>query len=177
MKSFYVCMVVFAVFALSISSCKNDKKEVVNTETQAAVQNVLLNDTKALEGSGAKDVSEFFKLNQTQMLPEGNVAFHFKSQSSMDLYIYSYSDKEKIDFNTQEVVAVFCPKVGMETAFKVNKITFDSGLPFIDVDTIMNNKGLMNDVKPSFVVTIPKNRIAQTPAVSLNGQPLALTSM
>jgi len=72
-------MFTFAVsLTFTVISCKNDKAASAG-ETAAAAEVASPNDSKALEGTGAKDISVTHKLDQTQIVQEGNVAFNFKS--------------------------------------------------------------------------------------------------
>ncbi|MBK7699783.1 MAG: hypothetical protein IPJ39_14170 [Saprospiraceae bacterium] len=94
-------MFTFAVsLTFTVIYCKNDKATAAG-ETAAAAEVASPNDSKALEGTGAKDISVTHKLDQTQIVQEGNVAFNFKSLNSLQVYIKS-PQNESLNFNDKK---------------------------------------------------------------------------
>lgn len=174
MKSIF-SFLISAILVLTIVSCKNDKAST-NADTTGTPQNVevVQNDSKALEGTGAKDISNTYKLDQTQIVQDGNRAFHFKSKNSMQVYVKSANND--INFDENEVFAIFAEKTIKETSFKVEGIDTKSDIPTLNVSTIVSTK-TVPEYRPSFVVTVPKSAIKGMPVIRLDSLVIPTTGM
>jgi len=161
---FYVCF----ISLLSLAACKN---ETASSEPEGAPQN----QTEALKGSGAADVSGTHKLDPTQIVQEGNVAFNFKSQKSMDVYL-DWPQTKEINFEENEVYAIFADKTIKETAFKVDTIDTGSEYPLLKVSSIIS-KNTVSEYRPFFVVTVPKKDLKNMPEIRLDGRVIPVFGM
>lgn len=169
--SFLLC----AALVITIASCKNDKASTsADTTTTTQGAEVAQNDSKALEGSGAKDISSTYKLDQTQIVQDGNRAFHFKSKNSMQVYVKSANND--INFDENEVFAIFAEKTIKETSFKVDGIDTKADIPTLNVSTIISEK-TVPEYRPSFVVTVPKKDIKGIPVIRLDSLVIPTTGM
>ncbi len=165
------CMLITA-----IQSCKSDTSAsdaAGSTSTTAPAKSK--NDTKALEGSGAVDISATHQLEQSQIVQEGNVAFGFKTLNALQVYIKS-PDNNKIDFTNNEVFAIFAEPTVKETNFKVQSIDLSGEQPVLNVESIITTNTVA-EYRPSFVVTVPKKDIKGFPIIRLDGAELSVFLM
>lgn len=165
---------VLAVLAgFLITSCKNDSK--VKPENKEKII-TSIHDSKALEGTGANDMSGTFKLVQYQKLQEGNVGFHFKSQKLFEIYVGKYSDNSIINFDTYDVISVFGDTTTNETIYKVESLNLNADYPSLNVSSSFSGKK-MSTHRPSLIITVPKDKLKNIPVIKLNGKEIAVTSM
>lgn len=169
-------MFTFAVsLTFTVISCKNDKATAAGETTTAAAEVVSPNDSKALEGTGAKDISVTHKLDQTQIVQEGNVAFNFKSLNSLQVYIKS-PQNESLNFNDNEVFAIFADKTIKETSFVVEGLETSGEVPTLQVKTNISTK-TVPEYRPSYVITIPKKDVKGIPVIKLDGSVIPVFGM
>jgi hypothetical protein len=166
MKYIYLAITAFYL-SFSLVACKNDPKstnaEAGANDGSAAVQN----DSKALEGTGASDLSETYKLDQTQIVQPGNVAFNFKSANSLKVYIKS-ADADAINFDENEVFAIFAEATIKETGFIVEGLDTKGETPVLNVKTKISEK-TVPEYRPSYVVKVPKKDVKGIPVIRLDG--------
>jgi hypothetical protein len=160
-----------AIISLLLFSCKNEKS-ADSTANDAPIQ---VDNSKVLAGAGAKDISITHKLDQTQIVQEGNIAFNFKSLNSLQVYIKS-PQNESLDFNNNEVYAIFADKTIKETSFKVESIDLTVSPPVLNVTSVISKKDVA-EYRPSFVVTVPKKDITAMPTIKLDGSVIAVFGM
>lgn len=148
--------------------CKSDIKDSADLDSLlggSAQSNP--NDSKALKGTGAEDISDTYVLDSTQIVQEGNVGFNFKSGTSMRIYLDMPGDKN-INFDTDEVFAIISEKTVKQTSFKVESIDLNSERPTIKIVTKVS-KNTVPEYRPSFVLSVPKNKISTYPLIQLDG--------
>ncbi len=159
-----------ATISLLLFSCKNEKSG--DSANDAPVQ---VDNSKVLAGTGAKDISFTHKLDQTQIVQEGNVAFNFKSLNSLQVYIKS-PQNESLDFNANEVYAIFADKTIKETSFKVESLDLSVSPPVLNVTSVISKKDVA-EYRPSFVVTVPKKDATTMPVIKLDGSEIPVFGM
>ncbi|MCE2788951.1 MAG: hypothetical protein LW630_03440 [Saprospiraceae bacterium] len=159
---------VFALLLVGLVSCKNEAGSAEAEQTPK-------NDVAALEGTGAADVSTTHKLDPTQIVQEGNVAFNFKSQKSMDVYL-DWPQTEEINFEENEVYAVFADKTIKETSFKVEKIDMKAEYPLLKVTSVISTKNV-SEYRPFIVITVPKKDLKNMPEIRLDGSVIPVFGM
>ncbi len=159
---------VFSMLLIGFVSCKNEAGSAEAEQTPK-------NDVVALEGTGAADVSTTHKLDPTQIVQDGDVAFHFKSQKSMDVYL-DWPQTEEINFDENEVFAVFSDKTIKETSFKVEKIDLKAEYPLLKVTSIISKKDV-SEYRPFIVITVPKKDIKNMPEIRLDGSVIPVFGM
>lgn len=174
MKSFFSFLFILSL-SIIVVSCKNDTKVSTTTGEAAAASTVAPNDSKALEGTGAADISTTYKLDQTQIVQEGNVAFNFKSQKSLNVYIKS-SDKNPLNFEQNEVFAIFADKTIKETSFSVEGLDIKGERPVLNLKTVISSN-TVPEYRPSYVVTVPKNAVKGVPLIRLDGSEIPVFGM
>jgi hypothetical protein len=168
-------LVFLAIVSISILACKNDTKNTNAEVTGTDAAPATLNDSKALEGTGASDLSATYKLDQTQIVQPGNVAFNFKSAKSLAVYIKS-ADAEAINFEENEVFAIFADVSIKETAFIVEGLDTKGETPVLNVKTKVSEK-TVPEYRPSYVVKVPKKDIKGTPIIRLDGAEIPVFGM
>ncbi|MBK8627249.1 MAG: hypothetical protein IPN86_17285 [Saprospiraceae bacterium] len=173
MKNIFILISVTYVL-LSITSCKNDIK-TPNTDNANGSAPVSQNDSKALEGTGASDMSATYKLDQTQIVQPGNVAFNFKSANSLQVYIKS-ADANAINFEENEVFAIFADATIKETSFIVEGLDTKGETPVLNVKTKISEKTVA-EYRPSYVVKIPKKDVKGVPTIRLDGAEIPVFGM
>ncbi|HMT53118.1 MAG TPA: hypothetical protein PKD16_07875 [Saprospiraceae bacterium] len=174
MKPFLMFIIAVSL-TFTVISCKNDKATVAGETTTAAAEVASPNDSKALEGTGAKDISVTHKLDQTQIVQEGNVAFNFKSLNSLQVYIKS-PQNESLNFNDNEVFAIFADKTIKETSFVVEGLDTSGEVPTLQVKTNISTK-TVPEYRPSYVITIPKKDVKGIPVIKLDGSVIPVFGM
>ncbi len=170
----------FVVFLVSLLfilvSCKPDGKsnQEAGAGSVSSVSETKANN-KILNVAGAEDVSETFVLDQKQIVQDGNVGFNFKSANAMRIYLEMPGD-QNIDFENDEVFAIFSEKTVKKTSFKVEKIDLDAERPTIYVVSNISTETVV-DYRPSFVVSVPKEKIKGYPLIKLDGIEIPVTTM
>jgi len=166
---FLSCILTFGIIA-----CKNDKSG--SDESQKSNQDASpQNDSKALEGTGASDLSKTYKLDQTQIVQPGNVAFNFKSFNSLKVYI-KYDQEGQLNFDENEVFAIFAENTIKETSFKVESLDTKGEMPVLNVKTVVSTK-TVPEYRPSYVVSIPKKDVKGIPVIRLDGVEIPVFGM
>lgn len=160
-----------AIVSLLLFSCKNDKTSA-DASDNAPVQ---VDNSKVLEGTGAKDLSFTHKLDTSQIVQEGNVAFNFKSLNSLQVYIKS-PQNASLDFNNNEVYAIFADKTIKETGFKVESLDLNSTPPVLNITSVISKKDVP-EYRPSFVVSVPKKDANTFPTIKLDGSEIPVFGM
>lgn len=166
MKFIYLFVTV-SFLGLSISSCKNDAKSGNPDVESAVTTGEVANDSKALEGTGASDISADYKLDQTQIVQPGNVGFNFKSAKSLKVYIKS-AEAEAINFADNEVFAIFADATIKETSFIVEALDNKGENTTLNVKTKISEK-TVPEYRPSYVIQIPKKDVKGYPVIKLDG--------
>lgn len=163
-----------ASISVLLFSCKNEKAGETAVNAGANTES-LVDNSKVLSGTGAKDISFTHKLDQTQIVQEGNVAFNFKSLNSLQVYIKS-AQNESLDFNSNEVYAIFADKTIKETSFKVESLDLSVSPPVLNVTSVISKKDVA-EYRPSFVVTVPKKDATTMPIIKLDGSEIPVFGM
>ena len=164
MKSIQGLILVF-VLGAAMTSCKNDKA-AGNQAIENEKTSKNLNDSKALTGTGVEDISETFVLDQTQVIQPGNVGFNFKTRNTFTVYLQTVGNNI-IDFDSNQVFAIFADETVKETFFKVENFDGSGEQPVLNVTTIVT-QNTVPKYRPSYVVTVPKS-VEGFPIIRLDG--------
>lgn len=161
---------------ISFYSCKNDIRTGDNpSESSDVSETVTQNNNTTLKGSGAEDISGTFILSPTQIVQDGNVGFHFKSASAMRIYLDMPGEKN-VDFEKNDVFAIVSEKTVKETTFKVESIDLDAERPTIKIISQIS-KNTVPEYRPSFVVSVPKEKTATYPLIQLDGMEIPVFAL
>ncbi len=162
-------IILFAGFiVLAMVACKNEPGP-------GGVEGAPENDTKALEGTGAIDISMTHKLDPLQIVQEGNIAFNFKSQKSLDVYV-DFPETKEINFEENEVYAIFADKTVKETSFKVDTLDTKAEYPVLKVTSVISKK-TVSEYRPYFIITVPKKDLKNMPEIRLDGSSIPVFGM
>jgi hypothetical protein len=172
--------VLFTLLCFSVAifffSCKSDTRTGDgSSELSETTETVSPNNSKALEGSGAEDISGTFVLSPTQIVQEGNVGFHFKSASAMRIYL-DMPGEQNVAFVKNDVYAIISEKTVKETTFKVESIDLDAERPTIKIISQIS-KNTVPEYRPSFVVSVPKEKTATYPLIQLDGMEIPVFAL
>lgn len=170
-------ILIFSISSLIVfQSCKTDTRTgsdsagVPETSGQASP-----NDSKALKGSGAEDISGTFVLSPTQIVQDGHVGFHFKSAKAMRIYL-DMPGEQNVDFEKNDVYAIISEKTVKETTFKVESIDLDAERPTIKLISQIS-KNTVTEYRPSFVISIPKEKTVNYPLIQLDGMEIPVFAL
>ncbi|HRO09098.1 MAG TPA: hypothetical protein PK611_09910 [Saprospiraceae bacterium] len=164
MKSLPSLLFIF-ILILTFQACKNEKStdtSITPTETGTKT----LNDSKALEGTGVKDVSHIFQLDQAQVVQPGNVGFNFKTHNAFRVYLNTFGN-DTIDFAANQTYAIFADETVKETSFIVENFDKSGEQPVLSVKTVISTKDVPK-YRPSFVVTVPRS-VEGFPIIKVDG--------
>jgi hypothetical protein len=163
-----VILVLTSFVFFIILGCKPDVKTSTDDLTQSSGPINTLNDNnKVLQKSGAADISDTYNLNQTQIVQDGNVGFHFKSENAMRIYL-DMPGEQNVNFESDEVFSIIAQKTLKETSFKVEEIDLSGERPVIKIVSSVSTN-TVKEYRPNIVVSVPKDKINGYPLITLDG--------
>ncbi|MBK9149986.1 MAG: hypothetical protein IPM26_02975 [Saprospiraceae bacterium] len=165
MKHFKNYLIVMIGITL-LFSCKNDKSGETLEDNQTSKSK---NETSALKGTPATDISDVFQFRKDQFVPEHNNAYHLRSKAAFTIYIDGTEDPSTINFDEFDVIALFHERTDREIHFKVESFDNSGSDTKIEVSTIDTGNKLSEPYRPSFLIKIPKSEVKGRPVVRLNG--------
>lgn len=157
--------VLIFMLILAFQACKNDKTTDTATNPSKK-ESKTQNDSKALDGTGVKDISDIFQLDQAQVVQPGNVGFNFKTHNAFRVYLNTFGN-DTIDFAANQTYAIFADETVKETSFMVESFDNSGEQPILSVKTIISTKDVPA-YRPSFVVTVPRS-VEGFPIIKVDG--------
>jgi hypothetical protein len=161
----------FLITILLLVGCKEDNKSESAEESTSNSKN----ETTALKGTPATDISDIFQFKQDQFIPEQNNAFYLRSLNAFKIYVQGSEDGSSINFNENDVIALFHEKTDKEVNFKVESFDNTGEDTKIEVSTIVTDN-VVEPYRPSFIIKIPKKDVKGRPLVRLNGKIASVTA-
>lgn len=163
-QMFWVCV----SMSFLLFGCKPDvKMSSEGSEPSKLVGNTVESNNKILQKSGAVDISDTYNLNQTQIVQDGNVGFHFKSANAMRIYL-DMPGEQNVNFESDEVFSIIAEKTLKETSLKVEEIDFTGERPIIKIVSLVSTN-TVEEYRPNIVVSVPKDKINGYPQIILDG--------
>jgi hypothetical protein len=161
------------VVILFITACKNEgNKSTIGAEATATTPTTD-NDNKALEGTGARDLSNVYVLSPAQAWPQVSTSFVFKSANLINAY-FNTNGSDNIDFSKSDALIIVCDTTSTGYDFKVDSLNFNATPGSISVSTVKNDK-IKSLYRPHYFIAVPKDKMSTAPNIRLNGKLISTT--
>ncbi len=167
---------VVSLLCLSLFGCKPDvKMSSEGAEPAKLVGSTVESNNKILQKSGATDISDTYNLNQTQIVQDGNVGFHFKSANAMRIYL-DMPGEQNVNFESDQVFSIIAEKTLKETNLKVEEIDFTGERPIIKIVSLVSTN-TVEEYRPNIVMSVPKDKINGYPQIILDGAEMPIFTL